>query len=152
MPPAAWSISISSRNICSWFMPPRIRTFSTRRPPACSTRPRGSAFSAAGAEVLRPAARLYHDLADPAALPERPRSIRSPPAPVCALLARAADVPDFPALEAHVADTQREVRRCFARILGAEPAAERTSLTTGEHRFHGTRRSEAADVAADTVQ
>ena len=37
---------------------------------------------------------------------------------VLELLARAADLPDFPALQAHVEDTQRQVRECFVRILG----------------------------------
>ena len=37
---------------------------------------------------------------------------------VLALLARAADLPDFPALQAHVVETQRQVRESFARILG----------------------------------
>ena len=36
-------------------------------------------------------------------------------------LARAADVPDFPTLEAHLAETQARVRRSFVRILGGEP-------------------------------
>jgi glutamate-ammonia-ligase adenylyltransferase len=37
------------------------------------------------------------------------------------LLARAADEPDFSTLEARVKDTQVEVRRIFARILGVGP-------------------------------
>jgi glutamate-ammonia-ligase adenylyltransferase len=37
------------------------------------------------------------------------------------LLARAADVPDFATLEAHLADTQARVRASFVRILGKEP-------------------------------
>jgi glutamate-ammonia-ligase adenylyltransferase len=40
---------------------------------------------------------------------------------VLALLARAADLPDFPALQAHVMETQRQVRACFVRILGDAP-------------------------------
>ena len=36
---------------------------------------------------------------------------------VLALLARAADLPDFPALQAHVVETERQVRACFQRIL-----------------------------------
>jgi glutamate-ammonia-ligase adenylyltransferase len=35
------------------------------------------------------------------------------------LLARAADVPDFATLDAHLAETQERVRRSFVRILGA---------------------------------
>jgi len=38
-----------------------------------------------------------------------------------ALLARAADLPDFPALQAHVEDTQLKVRESFVRILGKAP-------------------------------
>ena len=40
---------------------------------------------------------------------------------VLVLLARAADLPDFSALAAHVAETQRQVRECFVRILGKAP-------------------------------
>jgi glutamate-ammonia-ligase adenylyltransferase len=40
---------------------------------------------------------------------------------VLALLARAADLPDFTALQAHVMETQRQVRQCFVRILGKAP-------------------------------
>jgi hypothetical protein len=36
-------------------------------------------------------------------------------------LARAADLPDFAALAAHLQDTQRQVRACFVRILGKGP-------------------------------
>jgi glutamate-ammonia-ligase adenylyltransferase len=79
-------------------------------------------LAAEEAEVLRPAARLYHDLTqvlrlclsgpfDPqAAGPELRR-----------LLARAADVPDFAMLDAHLADTQARVRGCFVRIVGKAP-------------------------------
>ncbi len=74
------------------------------------------------AEVLRPAVRLFHDLAQilrlclPAAFDPKTAS-----AGVLGLLARAADLPDFPALAAHVEETQRQVRECFARILGKRP-------------------------------
>jgi glutamate-ammonia-ligase adenylyltransferase len=72
------------------------------------------------AEVLRPAARLYHNLTqilrlclpgdfDPkGAAPE-----------LCALLARAADVPDFATLDAFIAETEAKVRNSFERILEA---------------------------------
>jgi glutamate-ammonia-ligase adenylyltransferase len=74
------------------------------------------------ADLLRPAVALFHDLTqilrlclpgefDPAAASTE----------VLALLARAADLPDFSALEAHVAETQRQVRECFARIVGRVP-------------------------------
>jgi [glutamine synthetase] adenylyltransferase / [glutamine synthetase]-adenylyl-L-tyrosine phosphorylase len=74
------------------------------------------------AAILRPAVRLFHDLTqilrlclpgtfDPA----------SASAGVLSLLARAADLPDFPALNAHVVETERQVRECFVRILGKAP-------------------------------
>jgi [glutamine synthetase] adenylyltransferase / [glutamine synthetase]-adenylyl-L-tyrosine phosphorylase len=74
------------------------------------------------AAVLRPAARLFHDLTQvlrlclPGTLDPKVTG-----AGVLALLARAADLPDFPALAAHVAETQRQVRQCFVRILGKAP-------------------------------
>ncbi|MCC6887263.1 MAG: bifunctional [glutamine synthetase] adenylyltransferase/[glutamine synthetase]-adenylyl-L-tyrosine phosphorylase [Hyphomicrobiales bacterium] len=70
------------------------------------------------AEVLRPAVRLYHNLTqvlrlclpgdfDPkSAAPE-----------LRALLARAADVPDFATLDAFITETEAKVRRCFEAIL-----------------------------------
>jgi [glutamine synthetase] adenylyltransferase / [glutamine synthetase]-adenylyl-L-tyrosine phosphorylase len=75
-------------------------------------------LSAEDAEVLRPAVRLYQDLTqilrlcltgsfDPAA---------TGPA-LLALLARAADVPDFATLEAHLTESQARVREVFDRIL-----------------------------------
>ncbi|HUD88993.1 MAG TPA: bifunctional [glutamine synthetase] adenylyltransferase/[glutamine synthetase]-adenylyl-L-tyrosine phosphorylase [Xanthobacteraceae bacterium] len=74
------------------------------------------------AEVLRPAVRLFHDLTQilrlclPGAFDPKTAS-----AGVLALLARAADLPDFAALQAHVEETQRQVRECFVRILGKGP-------------------------------
>ena len=77
---------------------------------------------AADAEVLRPAVRLYHDLTQimRLCLPGGFDPKTASPG-VLALLARAADLPDFPALEAHVKDTQLKVRECFMRILGRGP-------------------------------
>ena len=72
------------------------------------------------ADVLRPAARLYHDLTQILRL-----CLTGPFDPDAAgqgligLLARAADVPDMATLEAHLADTQERVRQSFIRILGA---------------------------------
>jgi glutamate-ammonia-ligase adenylyltransferase len=79
-------------------------------------------LSAADAEVLRPAVRLYHDLTQimRLCLPGGFDPKTASPG-VLALLARAADLPDFPALEAHVKDTQLKVRECFMRILGRGP-------------------------------
>ncbi len=74
------------------------------------------------AEVLRPAVRLFHDLTQilrlclPTAFDPKTASTG-----VLGLLTRAADLPDFPALQAHVAETQRQVRACFVRILGKAP-------------------------------
>jgi glutamate-ammonia-ligase adenylyltransferase len=72
------------------------------------------------AAVLRPAVQLFHDLTqilrlclpgkfDPA----------TASADVLGLLARAADLPDFAALQAHVEETQRQMRAAFTRILGS---------------------------------
>ncbi|MBO0756836.1 MAG: bifunctional [glutamine synthetase] adenylyltransferase/[glutamine synthetase]-adenylyl-L-tyrosine phosphorylase, partial [Bradyrhizobiaceae bacterium] len=76
-------------------------------------------LSAEHAEVLRPAARLYHDLTQILRLclagPFDPTS--AGPA-LLALLARAADVPDFVTLEAHLRESQARVREVFNRILG----------------------------------
>lgn len=74
------------------------------------------------AEVLRRAVQLYHDLTQILRLcisgPFDPRTV----APgLAALLARAADVPDFPALDAFIAETEAKVRKCFVRILGKAP-------------------------------
>jgi glutamate-ammonia-ligase adenylyltransferase len=82
-------------------------------------------LAAADAAVLRAAARLYHDLTQilrlclPGAFDPKMAS-----AGVLGLLARAADLPDFPALEAHVMETQRQVRECFVRILGKVPGRD----------------------------
>ncbi len=74
------------------------------------------------AEVLRPAVRLFHDLTQILRLClSGPFDPKTAGAGVLALLARAADLPDFAALQAHVADTQRHVRDCFVRILGKAP-------------------------------
>ena len=80
------------------------------------------ALNAEDAAVLRPAVRLFHDLTQilrlclPTAFDPKTAS-----AGVLGLLARAADLPDFPALQAHLEDTQRQVRECFVRILGKAP-------------------------------
>ena len=74
------------------------------------------------ADVLRPAAKLYQDLTQILRL-----CLAGPFDPKAAgpgllkLLARAADLPDFATLEAHLAETQVRVRACFVRILGQEP-------------------------------
>jgi glutamate-ammonia-ligase adenylyltransferase len=74
------------------------------------------------AERLRSATRLYQDLGQILRLclpgPFDPTSAGTS---LAALLARAADVPDFPTLEAYLAETQERVRAAFARILGEAP-------------------------------
>jgi len=79
-------------------------------------------LAAEDAEVLRPATRLYHDLGHilrlAVAAPFEPKSAGTS---LATLLARAADVPDFATLEAHLADTQARVRKSFVRILGDAP-------------------------------
>jgi glutamate-ammonia-ligase adenylyltransferase len=75
-------------------------------------------LSVEDAEVLRPATRLYHDLTQilrlclPGAFDPKTAG-----AGLLRLLARAGDMPDFATLEAHVAETQAKVRRCFERIV-----------------------------------
>jgi glutamate-ammonia-ligase adenylyltransferase len=74
------------------------------------------------ADVLRAAVRLFHDLTQILRLClSTAFDPKTANAGVLALLARAADLPDFAALLAHVEDTQRHVRECFVRILGKAP-------------------------------
>jgi len=74
------------------------------------------------ADVLRPAVRLFHDLTQilRLCLPGKFDPAAASPG-VLTLLARAADLPDFAALNAHVMETQRQVRACLVRILGRAP-------------------------------
>jgi [glutamine synthetase] adenylyltransferase / [glutamine synthetase]-adenylyl-L-tyrosine phosphorylase len=71
------------------------------------------------AEVLRPATRLYHDLTQilRLCLPG-PLDPKTAGAGLLGLLVRVADVPDFATLDAHVAETQARVRKCFEKIVG----------------------------------
>src|SRR5208282_2846375 len=79
-------------------------------------------LAAEDAAALRPAVLLFHDLTQilrlclPGAF--EPKTAN---AGVIGLLARAADLPDFPALQAHVVETLRQVRECFVRVLGRAP-------------------------------
>ena len=83
---------------------------------------RAGVLKAEDAAVLRPAVLLFHDLTQilrlclPGAFDPKTAN-----AGVLALLARAADLPDFPALQAHAVETQRQVRECFVRVLGRAP-------------------------------
>src|ERR1700724_1096301 len=69
----------------------------------------------------------YLQLVHAAALPEildtsTARTLEKAARPgILGLLARAADLRDFPTLAAHLAETQRAVRACFVRILGGPP-------------------------------
>ena len=79
-------------------------------------------LAAEDADVLRPATALFHNLTQilrlclPGAFDPKTAN-----AGVLALLARAADLPDFAALAAYVEETQRQVRAAFERILGRAP-------------------------------
>jgi len=79
-------------------------------------------LSAEDADVLRPAVRLYQNLTQILRLClSGPLDPKSAGAGLLSLLARAADVPDFATLEAHLAETQANVRASFVRILGKAP-------------------------------
>ena len=74
------------------------------------------------AEVLRPAVQLYQDLIQILRLClAGPFDPKTAGAGLLRLLARAADVPDFAALDATLIETQAKVRKCFVRILGKAP-------------------------------
>jgi glutamate-ammonia-ligase adenylyltransferase len=76
-------------------------------------------IEAPDAEVLRAAVRLYHALTQilRLCLPRQFDPVTAAPGFI-ALLARAADVPDFPTLDAFLAETQAKVRGSFRRIIG----------------------------------
>jgi glutamate-ammonia-ligase adenylyltransferase len=73
----------------------------------------------ASAEVLRAAARLYHDLTQILRLCVsegfKPETAGDD---LLHVLARAGDTPDFSSLEARVKETQAEVRRLFRAVVG----------------------------------
>ena len=95
------------------------------------------------AELLRKAVRLFHDLTQilrlclPTAFDPKTAS-----AGVLELLARAADLPDFPALAAHVEETQRQVRACFVRHFG------KAAVTSGTEQFRLKRRGDLRPLRA----
>jgi glutamate-ammonia-ligase adenylyltransferase len=72
------------------------------------------------AEILRPAVRLYRNLTQilRLCLTQKFEPANAGPG-LLGLLARAADLPDFGTLDAHLTETQQQVRACFLRILGA---------------------------------
>jgi glutamate-ammonia-ligase adenylyltransferase len=71
------------------------------------------------ADILRPAVRLYHNLTQVLRLclpgPFDPKTAGKG---LLDLLCRAADLPNFATLDAHVAETQQKVRASFNQILG----------------------------------
>jgi glutamate-ammonia-ligase adenylyltransferase len=72
----------------------------------------------AAAEVLRPAARLYHDLTQILRLCVTERfKPETAGEDLLRIMARAGDAPDFSSLEARVKETQTEVRRVFLDLL-----------------------------------
>jgi len=76
----------------------------------------------ADAEALRAAVRLYHNLTQILRLCFSGRFRPQEAGPgLLNLLARAADVPDFATLEAHLLETRQRVRASFTRILGTAP-------------------------------
>jgi len=80
---------------------------------------RSGVLATPDAEVLRPAVRLYHDLTQILRLSlPRPFDPTAASPGFIALLARAADVPDFATLDAFIGETQAKVRACFKRIIG----------------------------------
>jgi glutamate-ammonia-ligase adenylyltransferase len=79
-------------------------------------------LAAEDADVLRSAVRLYQNLTQILRLClSGPFDPKSAGPGLLNLLARAADVPDFATLEAHLAETQARVRASFVRILGSAP-------------------------------
>ncbi len=79
-------------------------------------------LAAEDAEILRPAVQLYHDLTQILRLClAGPFDPKAAGAGLLRLLARAADVPDFAALDATLIETQAKVRESFVRILGRAP-------------------------------
>jgi [glutamine synthetase] adenylyltransferase / [glutamine synthetase]-adenylyl-L-tyrosine phosphorylase len=72
------------------------------------------------ADILRPAARLYQNLTHFLRLCLTAKFDPENAGPgLLGLLARAADLPDFTTLDAHLIETQKQVRACFLRILEA---------------------------------
>jgi [glutamine synthetase] adenylyltransferase / [glutamine synthetase]-adenylyl-L-tyrosine phosphorylase len=97
---------------------PEILDTSTAR--ALEKAARAGILRAEDADVLRPAVAMFHSLIQilrlclPGAFDAKTAN-----AGVLALLARAADLPDFAALQAHVVETERQVRACFERVLAS---------------------------------
>jgi glutamate-ammonia-ligase adenylyltransferase len=103
---------------------PDIADTSTQRVIANATRL--GVLSAVDGQTLGDACRLLHDLTQVLRL-----AVTAPFKPADAsialrhLLARAGTMPDFSTLEAHLFETQREVRAVFERLLAAETKVRR---------------------------
>ena len=75
-------------------------------------------LAAGDAEILVPAARLYHTLTQVLRLClDKPFVAEDAPRALKDLLARASDMPDFATLEASLKDTLATVREAFERIV-----------------------------------
>jgi len=73
----------------------------------------------AAGEILRPAARLYHDLTQILRLCVSDRfKPETAGEDLLRVMARAGDAPDFSSLEARVRETQADVRRVFVALVG----------------------------------
>jgi [glutamine synthetase] adenylyltransferase / [glutamine synthetase]-adenylyl-L-tyrosine phosphorylase len=87
---------------------------------------RAGVLPAEDADVLRPAAALYHNLTQilRLCLPG-PFDAKTAGAGLLNLLARAADLPNFNTLNAHLAETQTRVRASFERTVGRAPGGRK---------------------------
>ena len=107
MPRAVSSISISSRNICSSFTPrtkPEILSVSTLQ--VLDNAARLGVLPQSEAEILRSAARLYHDLTQILRLCVTGKfNPETSGENLLRVMARAGDTPDFSTLEARVRET-----------------------------------------------
>jgi [glutamine synthetase] adenylyltransferase / [glutamine synthetase]-adenylyl-L-tyrosine phosphorylase len=100
----------------AWQMPEILDTSTTR---VLDKARKLGVLATPDAEVLRAAARLYHDLTQLLRLCLSPPFDPTTATPdFVALLARAADVPDFTTLDAFVGETQAKVRASVRRIIG----------------------------------
>ena len=130
LPPAGSSISISSRSICSSFTPRKNPKSSASPRCRCSTTPRGSACCRnRDAEILRSAARLYHDLTQIIRLCVTDKfNPETSGENLLRVMARAGDTPDFSTLEARVRETAGRGaagvsgRWCVRGYRGSDPA------------------------------
>jgi glutamate-ammonia-ligase adenylyltransferase len=83
---------------------------------------RESLLPAAEADILLPAHRLYQNLSQVLRLSVE-STFRPDEAPrgLLRLLARAAELPDFATLDAHLRETEAAVRKSFERLVGKVP-------------------------------